>query len=128
MGYERVEITARPVETWWGGWRYKVDVSVELDEQGEAALRESVELKPKKYTLYGAEAEIISGAIGRLFPTDTLEIVTLDTDGNRDKIGKLVEKVAGHPKVKAQFPGDFGDRLSEQVKEAAGIVRRSSVR
>lgn len=125
MGYERVEVTGKPVGKWWGyGWRYKVDVLIGLDKY-DAALRESVELTPKKYTLRGAEAEIVSGAMGRLIPTDTLEIVTLDTEGNRDKIGKLVEKVAKNPKVKAQYAEDFADRLSEQVKEAVGIVRRS---
>lgn len=124
MGYKQVEVTAKPVEKWWGGWRYKVDVLVGLDDRDEA-LRESVELKPKKYTLRGAEAEIVSGAMGRLIPTDTLEIVTLDTEGNRDKIGRLVEKAAKNPKVKAQYSEDFADRLGEQVKEAAGIVRRS---
>lgn len=123
MTYERVEITATPVEKWWGGWRYRVEVSVGLDEEGEA-LHESVELKPERYTLRGAEAEIVSGAMGRLIPVDTLEIVTLDTGGNRDKIGKLVEKAAGHPKVKTQYPVDFGDRLAEKIEEAAGIVRR----
>ncbi len=124
MVYERVEVTAGLVEKWWGGWRYKMDVLVGLDDH-DAALRESVELKPKKYTLYGAEAEIVSGAMGRLFPTDTLEIVTFDTGGNRDKIGKLAEKVAKNPKVKAQYSGDFADRLMEKLDEAAGIVRRS---
>lgn len=125
MGYKQVEVTGKPVGKWWGcGWRYKVDVLIGLDKCDEA-LRESVELKPKKYTLYGAEAEIVSGAMGRLIPTDTLEIVTLDTEGNRDKIGRLVEKMAKNPKVRAQYSDDFSDRLSEQVKEAVGIVRRS---
>ncbi len=125
MGYERVEVTGKPVGKWWGGWRYKVDILIGLDKYDEA-LRESVELTPKKYTLRGAEAEIVSGAMGRLIPADTtLEIVTLDTDGNRDKIGRLVEKVAKNPKVRAQYSDDFADRLGEQVKEAVGIVRRS---
>lgn len=123
MGYGRVEVTAKTVEKWWGGWRYKVDVSVGVDDHDEV-IRESIELKPKKYALYGAEAEIISGAMDRLIPTDTLEIVTLDTGGNRDKIDKLVEKVAGHPDAKAQYSGDFADRLAEKLDEAAGIVRR----
>lgn len=122
MGYERVEVTAKPVEKWWGGWRYKVDVLVGLDDHNEV-LCESVELKPKKYTLYGAEAEIVSGAMERLLPTDTLEIVTFDTEGNRDKIDRLAEKVAGHPKVKAQYPGDFGDKLMEKIDAATGIRR-----
>lgn len=124
MGYERVEVTGKPVGKWRGGWRYKVDVSVGLDDHDEA-LCESIELKPKKYALYGAEAEIVSGAMGRLIPTDTLEIVTLDTEGNRDKIGRLVEKAAKNPKVKAQYSDDFADRLMEKLDEAAGIVRRS---
>ncbi len=125
MGYERVEVTGKAVDKWWGyGWRYKVDVLVGLNEQ-EEALYESVELKPKKYTLRGAEAEIVSGAMGRLIPTDTLEIVTFDTEGNKDKIGRLVEKVAKNPKVRAQYAEDFGDRLMEKLDEAAGIVRRS---
>ncbi len=121
MGYELVEVTAKPVKKWWGGWRYRVDVLVGLDE----TLRESIELKPKKYTLHGAEAEIVSGAIGRLIPTDTLEMVTLDTRDNWNKIGKLVETVAKNPRVKAQYREDFADRLTEKLDEAAGIVRRS---
>ncbi len=127
MGYERVEVTGKPVGKWWGyGWRYKVDVLIGLGKY-DGALRESVELTPEKYTLRGAEAEIVSGAMGRLIPTDTtFEIVTLDTNGNRNKIDRLAEKVAKNPKVKAQYSEDFGYRLMEKLNEAAGIIIRRS--